>query len=300
MLVSRLLSKLGIFNFSEILAGYSHQFPGFKVCIDGGAGTGETAVEIMDSISNAGMCLCFEPNVKNVKNFCLATPNVTLVEKALSSENGFADFYISQEVSNPEKNQFHVEGSSFVGKIVTRDEAEFSGEGRTYQVEKVRLDTELLTRKIKSVDFIKLDLQGHEMEALRGLGGYLSSTKMIWFEYVGQHGLCEWLEAEGYFLMDTKYLFVGEPIPLIEDLFAIVDVGVNSIGKKIFFGVRKHHWKDYYKCFSFMQRKRRMIQTDILAVNKKYLAEVLDVLTVPGQYEESESLGIPDILNSIS
>jgi hypothetical protein len=156
-----------------------------------------------------------------------------------------------------------------------------------YKVNVRRLDTAMSAHGIDKVDFVKLDLQGGEYNALLGMGSLLRTVNWMWIEFSNQPHLLDLLADQGFILFDTEYLFVGEPIDLIEELFEVTRQGQNSIGKKVFFGYRKHVWLDFERGFNFARTKRRMIQTDLVAVRPDYLPTfieaVLDLLPSKGE-----------------
>ncbi len=61
--------------------------------------------------------------------------------------------------------------------------------GGTETIETIRLEDYLKTRAIDHVDFLKLDVEGHERAAVEGLGSYLSGERMdfVQFEYGGTY-----------------------------------------------------------------------------------------------------------------
>jgi FkbM family methyltransferase len=243
-------------------------------CIDGGAGLGETAEQMIQAVSGDIDVLAYEPNPSNVSRFRCRHPRVQLVEAALGSVNGMATFSVTADTQVEGPNQYLQSGTSFVGKL-----GGATGEARhRWQVRVVRMESELLDRGLESVDFLKLDLQGGELDALNGLGSFAKRTKLMWIEFGGQPALLDWFASNNFTIFDTEYLFVGAPNALIRELFHINREGRNSIGKSIFFGTRRHAWTDYAKTFDFMQRHRRMIQTDLVAVNNDHLQQFLEVI----------------------
>ena len=74
----------------------------------------------------------------------------------------------------------------------------------------IRLEDYLTEQNITSIDFLKIDIEGHELAAFRGMGAYLSADriKAIQFEYGGANldsgttlrELYQTLEGAGFIL----------------------------------------------------------------------------------------------------
>lgn len=275
MYVSSLVSDLKIGCFSKILPHYCALEPDLKVCIDGGAGLGETAKKIMTGAGGHPVeVVAYEPNPSNVEKFIYKADRVRLVPAALGDQNGKASFLVTDTTKETNHAAFMEKDTSFVGKLASASDVEQAG--ARFDVDVVRMDDNLSSLGVDAAHFVKLDLQGGELPALKGMGDLIDGVHWMWIEYGGQAGLLDFLREKGFVLFDTEYLFVGQPNDLIRELFDIIRVGSNSIGKGIFFGRRKHLWKDYDVAFSFAQRHRRMVQTDIVAVSPAHLGQFLD------------------------
>lgn len=279
MFVSNLLGRAKIDCFSGLLERCERIDPSEKVYIDGGAGLGEISERILKSTAgNRGSVVAFEPNPENIRQFQVTDPRLILVDEALSNEAGTAEFMVTSNtvIRDNDTNRFRQTGTSYVGKLTPDGETERSQTAEYYPVRVCRLDATLKKLGLERADFVKLDLQGGETQALQGLGALLPTVKWMWIEFTNQPGLLPLLEKNGFILFDTKYLFVGPPIELIEELFEVSRGGTNSIGKQIFFGRRKHVWRDYERGFTFARTKRRMVQTDLVAVAPHYLSVFLE------------------------
>jgi FkbM family methyltransferase len=93
----------------------------------------------------------FEPDEKNFsglrENACLAK-NIEVVEMAVSYRDGIADFFTGE--------------SSSVGSLNNHG-------GRAVKVPVTTIDTFIKTRPNINVKLIKTDIEGHDLEALRGM-----------------------------------------------------------------------------------------------------------------------------------
>jgi FkbM family methyltransferase len=293
--ISTLLGFAKVNCFSDLLKRIEQIDGSTKVFIDGGAGLGETAAKILNSTpKNSGQIIAFEPNPMNVRAFRVADERLVLIDQALSNHIGTAGFTITSKskLDGQRKGQYLQEGTSFVGKLSSQTDKLDSLNSDFYTVCTNRLDHVLADSGLSRADFIKLDLQGAETQALEGLGSLVSTVKWMWIEFSNQPGLIDYLVDNNFVLFDTEYLFVGRPSDLIQELFEISREGINSIGKDIFFGYRRHIWRDYEKAFNFSFSKRRMIQTDLVAVAPGYLSVFLeaaiDIIETGRQYEKWE------------
>jgi FkbM family methyltransferase len=291
---SGFIKNIRVHQFDELIAHCASIDPEFNIFVDGGAGLGETSNQMLSACNFAvEKILAFEPNPANVAAFRITNTNkVELIPSALGSENGVGTFQITSTTNNFIDNQYHVAGTSFVGKLVNDTTFDLN----KTNVKVVKLSDILRDRGLNKIDFLKLDLQGGELDSLLGLEGYLETVKVMWMEYSGQPGLLKFLQKSGFTLFDTEYLFVGKPNDLIAELFDLTRFGRNSIGKQIFFGYRKHLWADYESILDFMKRRRRVIQTDMIVINNKYLESLRGFVDLNVSILSEDT---PDIINGI-
>ena len=106
-----------------------------------------------------------------------ADPRVVLNRKAASNVNGTAQIFSDA-------------GQSPLASLHRRDlSAQGIDLGGTETVETIRLEDYLSSRGIEHVDFVKLDVEGHERAAIEGLGRCLSVERIdfVQFEYGGTY-----------------------------------------------------------------------------------------------------------------
>jgi FkbM family methyltransferase len=139
------------------------------VIVDGGANNGSTTGSFLKQYKKPTIH-AFEPIpelVKTIKELYGSKEGVHIYEKALGSTNEKLSFkvvnnFVSSSVLEPsELNR------SYHGEVMDIKE--------TITVEQVRLDSVISG----DVDILKLDLQGYELEALKGSEGILDRVKMI-------------------------------------------------------------------------------------------------------------------------
>jgi len=277
--MNSLLQYLENANIDTVLSSCSDFFlnyPNFSrqvLVVDGGAGTGSFSVKVMQRVVNARV-IAFEPFPGNFTSFP-ESDRITLEKLALSNKDAIVDFVVPSMCTRTGQAFIPIGSSTtgFIGKP-SNDSLD------TIRVSAVTLSSYMDDNSIDSIDFLKLDLQGGEFDCLSGMGDKLSRTTFAWIEYAGDTRVLDYLQSFGFQLFDTDYLFVGEPNQYIESIFKVksASVGINSIGKKIFFGRRRSNWLDYNKQFDFCRRKRRMVQTDILAVSAGAVEEFVRLI----------------------
>lgn len=142
------------------------------VVFDVGAHDGSWSQEIL-SVHPDATLIQFEPNPDNLvilNNQQLA--NVEVVGAAVSDKEGTTSFFAASTTD--------------LGSVHRRRESIF--QDRTYseiEVETVTLDKFLKERRIRRVDFMKMDIEGHELQALAGASEALASGcfRTISFEF---------------------------------------------------------------------------------------------------------------------
>jgi FkbM family methyltransferase len=128
------------------------------VVVDAGARIGTFAAKASAAVGETGRVIAIEPEPKNFA--CLKKNieanqliNVIPIQKMLWSEARVLDLYLSANASSH---------SPFCG-------AYYGSTGESIRVEAETLDGILKTCGIESVDFIKMDIEGSEVEALKGM-----------------------------------------------------------------------------------------------------------------------------------
>jgi FkbM family methyltransferase len=154
-------------TFETLELGFVGQFlkPGMVV-LDIGAHHGLYSLLSSKRVGAAGKVFAFEPSLRERKalrrhlllNRCR---NVVLERFALGNKDAESDFYVVEEWA--------------AGCNSLKPPSVSAGTSLT-RVEVARLDGWLSKHKISNVEFIKLDVEGAELEVLRGAEGLLSRT----------------------------------------------------------------------------------------------------------------------------
>jgi FkbM family methyltransferase len=263
--VENLLSERRVESFSSLLAAYRAAGHDLDSAIDGGAGAGATAKQMLRHLS--GCVYAFEPFPGNHRFFGGLDPRIRLIRKALAERPGRGSFRVARVVASDSAwGRRGLEGYSSSGRLVGDDEPS------DYVVECVRGDEEI--DEDVRIDFIKLDLQGGELGALRGMPRLLSEARFLWVEYLGKPGLLDFLAAEGFTLFETEYMFWGEPSGAALELFDVVSSGKTaSNGNTVWKGFRRTPWESYEAEFARLRKEISLVHTDLVCVRDERLDE---------------------------
>jgi FkbM family methyltransferase len=144
------------------------------VCVEVGGYDGITGSNTLFFEKIGWKCLILEP-IPDLCEKIKANRNCDILQVAASDKAGIRDFYIAKGVETlstieTDKNHFdriHKDGGS--------------------GIEQIKVKTELLTQILKDngyieIDFLTLDVEGHEMSALRGLDFKKINIKILIIE----------------------------------------------------------------------------------------------------------------------
>ena len=191
------------FVLSEIIMVSGFQEPYVKkildvkkgdVFVDVGAHIGTYTIPIAKKVGEAGKVISFEPHPKSIelleKNIALnQINNVVLMKKPVSDSKKKVFFKLSQDPPT--------------SGIVKIDKNE-----TVLEMEAIDLDTALSDQNLTKIDWLKIDVEGHEVEVLKGSKTTLKkfSPKIIieMFNKTTIKEAIKILELEGYVL---KHLY---------------------------------------------------------------------------------------------
>lgn len=297
-MVSSLLSRIGVITFEPIIRARAAVIGPLGVSIDGGAGWGDTARTIASSTSDDGVIYAFEPFPGNHRFFEGIDHRVKLIRSAISDHVGTASFVVPRVVDAADAwAERGMVGYSSVGHLQTQTASPFwkrfarrtrallmnKGQGADgwIQVETTRIDASISDSHF---DFVKLDLQGGELPALKGMGRSLQDTDLIWLEFSNQPGLLAFLLERDFVLFDTNYLctkFESRDFRVV-GLKPARQITLSTSQTALLATRYKESDKAYSEWFSAGQRDGYFIQADLLAVNEKFLEKFLLMLGVLG------------------
>lgn len=148
----------------------------------------------------------------------------------------------------------------------------------------VRMDEDLTA----TPDFVKLDLQGGELEAIKGMGRFLSDVKVLYVEAQlnMDNDACQYLAENGFNIFFDKFQFglragqIEVPILKLEKLGIRIDKMrlPSGTGMPLIFWGYLENGRNLFQDYSFTQEVREIIkeagigyfQTDAICVNTKY------------------------------
>lgn len=193
------------------IKNYMHYFSAQKkpVVWEVGSRDGHDGVELARRIyygedewfwANATI-VCFEPNPEQARIIEKNYPEVSVYEMAASDQGRFADFMVY------EGDEGAVGSSS-----LNLDWKEKDLDGTVIRVEAARLDT-IISDEV--IDIMKIDVEGHSLQVLEGLGEKLKQIKVIHVEtetWTGSDRLTEhFMKNHGWQLVDVQEQWGGMP-----------------------------------------------------------------------------------------
>jgi FkbM family methyltransferase len=153
--------------------------PEIKTVFDVGSHVGQWASHVLRLNQHINLH-CFEPSKKTFKVIQQKgfKKNVICNNFGLGSENTFKKLYVYGELS---------EGSSFYLRKGLEKIVGTELRAKTEDAEIRTLDSYCKERDIREIDFLKIDVEGHELDVIKGGKEYFESEriKITQFEYGG-------------------------------------------------------------------------------------------------------------------
>ena len=154
-----------------------------------GACEGEDSIKYSRLFPNSSI-YAFEPlpdNIKLIQNNLLhyGVTNVKYYNKALSSREGTAEFYVSEgrpETAIESDWDYGNKSSSLLPPGKHLEIVSYIHFNKKIEVETITLKSFCTSNNINIIDFIHMDVQGAELIVLEGASDFISSIKVIWME----------------------------------------------------------------------------------------------------------------------
>lgn len=206
-----------IYHRKKILNYFKKNKFKFKLILDIGSNIGEYTV-LFKNINKNIEVACFEPQkevFKELKNNLKNYKKIKLYNVAIGSSNTYKNLNINLGSSyissfsqfNKKSNYYKIRNSL----LKQRDKIKYE------KVKVLRLDSFREFKK-KKIDLIKIDVEGFEIEVLKGMGKILTNTEMIMIEihksnmYLNYNSkkIEKFLKNNGFkMIKDFKFPFLG-------------------------------------------------------------------------------------------
>lgn len=281
-MINDLISKLPGFTHNIIYELITYQ--DLKLCLDVGAAAGIITKRIIESGSSKTQVMAFEPFPGNHSYFLENTrgyQGVLLVKKAVSNQSGSATFHVPSIVKDQQTVYGNMPGYSSVGFLEGGFNCERQALNNTTDASELSVETVVLDEIIDShVDFMKMDIQGGEFNALKGCETLIKAhgIDVIYVEFDGDMRVLEFLSSCGYTIFDTDYLL----LPVHNDCkrveaegfydFEEVDL---STGHKAYYAKLRRADDDYCSFFNTFKQQHGSIYTDLICVSSSFLPHFL-------------------------
>ena len=147
-----------------------------QIVTDAGGNIGYMSLLFSRLVGESGQVHVFEPgsnNLKYLRRNVSDRPNITIVEKAVSDKDGTTTFY--EEKLTGQNNSLFRDYEVFA---TNRKYTPFRAKYEEAKVETVSLDTYVECQRIQ-LDFVKMDVEGAELLALRGMKHCLSHHRPV-------------------------------------------------------------------------------------------------------------------------
>jgi len=186
------------------------------IILDIGCNDGTDTLRFLKLFRNARV-YCFEPDPRARKRYRskVTDSRAKLFSCAISDRDGTADFYMSEGARSQESREKYPEGWDLSGSIRKPKQhlelyrwCEFN---KTISIKTRKLDTWRKEEGIDFIDFIWADVQGAEVDFIRGAETALGRTRFLYTEYsnlelyAGQINLSEILKLLPNFKLARKY-----------------------------------------------------------------------------------------------
>jgi len=195
--------------------GGSQRRPGTRVWIDVGAHRGETTFE--QARSNPDLVVyAFEPDVSIASHRYALLDNFIVIPMAVSDRDGFREFHLNS--NDRTSSLLPLDHNAMQG---------WRGVSNLHTVQRltvptIRLDTFLSAMRIESVEYLKIDAQGHDLEVIRSLGNRIRDVAELRVEacaaaqpmYSGAHNsvnnIIAFMQGQGFELSENSPETLGQ------------------------------------------------------------------------------------------
>jgi len=275
---------ININQLSDLLHIYTERIGLLSLAIDGGAGFGEISKQVASYLDVNGKILSVEPfpgNWRFLEDLSRYDKRIIHYPYALSNNNKDRYFYNPRTVkSDSTWGKRGLTGYSSIGRLLSEQESSNininnikNNEIFFSKIKCITIDKIMHENNYSGIDFVKLDLQGGEYDALLGASKHINHTNIVWFETINDLRPLFLFSKLGFTLFDTLYVFPekSENIPYFTDYFEVIYKTISSLDTKRIKAKRNFIWNDIKSEWVQIQKKFGMIQTDFIAFNKNII-----------------------------
>jgi FkbM family methyltransferase len=215
------------------------------IVLEAGGHIGYLSMYFAQLCGQTGRVIVFEPSPENLSYLRRNTahlPQVAAVDLAVGSSNGPRDLFI--EDITGQNNSFYSDYDIFKKNSIA---AGYKGEGyHAIRVQVITID-DYCRENNMHVDFVKIDIEGAELEALEGMEHTTEQQKPRFMVEVSRKSpeAFEWFQARDYLLFDDQQQPLPEPPKFLSNMFClhreahadlIARVGHGAKSKSVFAG----------------------------------------------------------------
>ena len=149
-----------------------------KVMFDIGASDGLYSFQYLHKNQNSKI-YAFEPNKKNFNKLYNNTkniPNIKIYPYAISDISGIKPFYEANYTNSSSLLPFTKNTNKWKHPMPTTPELKTID---TYNVKCVRLEDFIKENNIESIDYLKIDTQGHDLNVIKSFGNKIKIVKEL-------------------------------------------------------------------------------------------------------------------------
>jgi FkbM family methyltransferase len=189
--------------------------------LEAGGHIGYVTMYLAQLCGATGQVVVFEPAPDNLRYLRQNVSNlaqVRIVEKAVGSANGPRDLFVEELTG--QNNSFFSEYEVFQKNAVT---AGYDAGGyRRLPVDVVRIDDYCAETGMRP-DFVKIDIEGAELEALRGMEEVTARTRPRFMVEVSREiaEVFTWFNSRGYLVYNDKRERLNEPCSSLSNIFCL-------------------------------------------------------------------------------
>lgn len=176
-----------------------------QLAVDIGANVGDYTAELR--AANAELEIhCFEPaavNIAKLEQRFGADTRIRVVPLAVSGESGAATLFSNQPGSGL---------ASLTKRQLDHYDIEFNVEETVHTIRFEDYWVKELERR--PLDLVKIDIEGHELAALKGFGDALAATRVVQFEFGGTNIDTRTFFQDFWFFLDENHFDIFRISPL--------------------------------------------------------------------------------------